>query len=155
MEIIERIKDMQAYSQDLRVEGKVISFVPTMGYLHEGHLSLMKEGRKRADVLVVSVFVNPTQFGPREDLSKYPHIKEVMSLPSVQPWLIDSKFYKFPRMTFANEKGWANNRNIIYRKDWAKEAGYDGNPASFEDFVITNAGLIYFISTSWRDSGSR
>jgi pantoate--beta-alanine ligase len=72
MEIIERIKDMQAYSQDLRVEGKVISFVPTMGYLHEGHLSLMREGRKRADVLVVSVFVNPTQFGPNEDLSKYP-----------------------------------------------------------------------------------
>jgi pantoate--beta-alanine ligase len=72
MEIIERIKDMQAYSQDLRVEGKVISFVPTMGYLHEGHLSLMREGRKRADVLVVSVFVNPTQFGPAEDLSKYP-----------------------------------------------------------------------------------
>jgi pantoate--beta-alanine ligase len=72
MEIIERIKDMQAYSQDLRVEGKVIAFVPTMGYLHEGHLSLMQEGRKRADVLVVSVFVNPTQFGPGEDLAAYP-----------------------------------------------------------------------------------
>ena len=52
MDVIERIKDMQAYSQDLRVEGKVISFVPTMGYLHEGHLSLMREGRRRADVLV-------------------------------------------------------------------------------------------------------
>jgi pantoate--beta-alanine ligase len=72
MEIIERIKDMQAYSQDLRVEGKVIAFVPTMGYLHEGHVSLMREGRRRADVLVASVFVNPTQFGPAEDLSKYP-----------------------------------------------------------------------------------
>jgi len=72
MEIIEKIKDMQAYSQDLRVEGKVIAFVPTMGYLHEGHLSLMREGRKRGDVLVVSVFVNPTQFGPNEDLDKYP-----------------------------------------------------------------------------------
>jgi len=72
MEIIEIVKDMQAYSQDLRVEGKVIAFVPTMGYLHEGHLSLMREGRKRADVLVVSIFVNPTQFGPKEDLNKYP-----------------------------------------------------------------------------------
>jgi len=72
MEVIEKIKDMQAYSQDLRVEGKVIALVPTMGYLHEGHLYLMREGRKRADVLVVSVFVNPTQFGPNEDLEKYP-----------------------------------------------------------------------------------
>ncbi len=72
MEIIEKVKDMQAYSQDLRVEGKVITFVPTMGYLHEGHLSLMREGRKRGDVLVVSVFVNPTQFGPGEDFQKYP-----------------------------------------------------------------------------------
>ena len=72
MEIIEKIKDMQAYSQDLRVEGKVIALIPTMGYLHEGHLSLMREGRKRADVLVTSVFVNPTQFGPNEDLDKYP-----------------------------------------------------------------------------------
>ncbi len=72
MEIIERIKDMQAYSQDLRVEGKVIALVPTMGYLHEGHLSLMREGRKRGDVLVASVFINPTQFSPNEDLDKYP-----------------------------------------------------------------------------------
>lgn len=72
MEIIEKVKDMQAYSQDLRVEGKVIALVPTMGYLHEGHLSLMREGRKRGDVLVASVFVNPTQFGPNEDLNKYP-----------------------------------------------------------------------------------
>jgi pantoate--beta-alanine ligase len=82
MEIIERVKDMQAYSQDLRVEGKVIAFVPTMGYLHEGHLSLMREGRKRGDVLVTSVFVNPAQFGPDEDYNKYPrdmeHDKKLM-----------------------------------------------------------------------------
>lgn len=72
MQIIDRIKDMQAYSQDLRVEGKVIALVPTMGYLHDGHLSLLKEGRRRADVLVVSIFVNPTQFSPNEDFDKYP-----------------------------------------------------------------------------------
>ncbi|MHB8139487.1 MAG: pantoate--beta-alanine ligase [Smithellaceae bacterium] len=70
--IIESVKEMQSYSESLRLAGKRISFVPTMGYFHEGHLSLMKEARKTADCVVVSIYVNPTQFGPKEDFSKYP-----------------------------------------------------------------------------------
>ena len=72
MEIFNTVKDMQNKANQLREQGKRIAFVPTMGYFHEGHLDLMREGRKRGDYLVISIFVNPTQFGPTEDLDKYP-----------------------------------------------------------------------------------
>ena len=72
MEVIKTIKEMKEFSSQARGAGKTIAFVPTMGFFHEGHLSLMREGRKRADLLIVSLFVNPTQFAPHEDLKNYP-----------------------------------------------------------------------------------
>jgi len=63
---------MQQTSRQIRSSGKTIAFVPTMGFLHDGHLELLKQGKQRADVLMLSIFVNPTQFGPTEDYSKYP-----------------------------------------------------------------------------------
>ncbi|MBN2410938.1 pantoate--beta-alanine ligase [candidate division KSB1 bacterium] len=70
--IVTRISEMQALADKMRTEGKRIGLVPTMGYLHDGHTSLIKIARQKADVVVTSIYVNPTQFGPNEDLDEYP-----------------------------------------------------------------------------------
>lgn len=72
MKVIHDAEELQQTALALRAQGKKIALVPTMGNLHAGHASLMDVARSRADALVVSVFVNPTQFGPNEDYEKYP-----------------------------------------------------------------------------------
>jgi len=72
MEIISRIPRMKSLSRELRDEGQRIGLVPTMGSLHEGHLSLLGRARDMCDTVIASVFVNPAQFGPREDFARYP-----------------------------------------------------------------------------------
>ncbi|MBK9031395.1 MAG: pantoate--beta-alanine ligase [Myxococcales bacterium] len=71
-EIIRTPEAMAARVEDLRRDGRTIALVPTMGFLHDGHLSLLRAARARADVVILSIFVNPTQFGPSEDLERYP-----------------------------------------------------------------------------------
>ncbi|GIV45469.1 MAG: pantothenate synthetase [Ignavibacterium sp.] len=72
MKVIRTIGELRNELRDLKLQKKIISFVPTMGYLHEGHLSLVRYAKQNSDFCVVSIFVNPTQFAPNEDFNRYP-----------------------------------------------------------------------------------
>ena len=72
MKTLTRVIQMKTEVRDMKLQGKTIGFVPTMGYLHEGHLNLIRESLRKTDVTVVSIFVNPAQFEPGEDFAQYP-----------------------------------------------------------------------------------
>ena len=95
MIVLRTVKEIQEYTRIAKAEGKTIGLCPTMGALHEGHLTLMRAARKSCDVVIASVFVNPTQFGPNEDYDAYPRQfeEDCRKLESVS---VDAVFHPEP-----------------------------------------------------------
>lgn len=97
--VIETIADIRSELQSLRSTGKTVALVPTLGALHEGHLAHVARARERADVVVVSIFVNPLQFGANEDLAKYPRDLEG-DLAQLAPFDVDFVFAPTPEQMY-------------------------------------------------------
>jgi len=110
--IIKTVKEMQEEAESFRLAKKRIGLVPTMGYLHEGHLSLIRNIRKECDILVVSIFINPTQFGPQEDLKEYPRDFEedkqlvIDAGGDIIFFPTDTEIYGTNYLTFVKVKKW-------------------------------------------------
>lgn len=109
MRVVKSPKKMSEVSAKLKRKGKTIGFVPTMGYLHEGHLSLIRKARRENDVVVVSIFVNPIQFGPKEDYKRYPRdLKRDLKLADAER--TDIIFYPDVRQMYPH--GYASSVNV-------------------------------------------
>jgi pantoate--beta-alanine ligase len=108
MEIAKTIEEVRSYIKAARSKGKKIGFVPTMGALHIGHISLIKRAAKNCDYVVVSIFVNPTQFGPGEDFKKYPRPTDA-DLKICEEYGVDLVFNPEPEEMYAAENlCWVN-----------------------------------------------
>src|ERR1700693_2431451 len=111
MNVLETIEQMRSACQAAKPGGKGLGFVPTMGALHEGHLSLIRAAKARCDVVAASIFVNPTQFGPNEDFSKYPRSferdRELLEKEGVELLFAPSVEEMYPRdaATFVSVEG--------------------------------------------------
>lgn len=110
MEIIRTLEDLHVWRSSQKRAGRSIGFVPTMGYLHEGHLTLCRTGRPQVDILAASIFVNPLQFGPTEDLSRYPRDEEgdLAKLASVG---VDMVFMPTPQNMYPD--GFATSVEVV------------------------------------------
>ena len=124
MKIISSAAEMAAYSKAEQRGGRRVGFVPTMGALHEGHLSLVRAAREQCDVAVVSIFVNPTQFGPNEDLDSYPRSFE-QDKSMLQGERVDAIFYpSVEEMYPAGATTWVTVEGLSEKLDGRSRPGH-------------------------------
>ena len=122
--VLKTKKALRTFVEAQQKARRTIALVPTMGALHEGHASLLREARKRADIVVASVFVNPTQFGPNEDFAKYPRTFE-SDLAVCQKEKVDAVFAPQPKeMYFDDRSAWVNEEALSRYLCGARRIGH-------------------------------
>ncbi len=149
MEIIQRILPMKEASKKARSDGKVIGFVPTMGFLHEGHLALVREARKMSDVVAVSIFVNPAQFGPNEDFEKYPRD------PTRDAELLSNEQVDFLFLPRIEEMYTPNYRTSVKVKDLSEKLCGVSRPTHFEGVTTVVMKLFHIIDPHFAFFGQK
>lgn len=151
MEIVREAKTMQKISESLKLQGKIITLVPTMGALHKGHLKLMEEAKIAGDILVISIFVNPTQFGPNEDYERYPHVLE-KDKKLAEEVGVDYIFYPS-----AEEMYPANFSTYVTVEEYSKKLCGKSRPTHFRGVTTIVTKLLNIIKPhkaffGWKDA---
>lgn len=147
MKVLTTVAEIKEYAKAQKDAGKVIGLVPTMGALHEGHLTLMRRARKESDVVIASVFVNPTQFGPNEDLDAYPRQFE-QDRQKMETVGVDAVFHPEPQEMYPN--GYCTYVNV--EGDFTKKLCGGKRPGHFRGvatvvtklFNLSRADKAYF-----------
>lgn len=140
---------MQAWAGEVRIQKQSVGFVPTMGALHEGHLSLIREAHKKADKIVVSIFVNPTQFGPHEDFKNYPRTFEKDQKLLIQE-KVDVLFY--PDAHSMYEEGFQTN---IVLTELSKPLCGELRPGHFEGVATVVLKLFNIVKPHFAFFGKK
>ncbi len=134
IEVFQTCEEMLHFSHKTRAAGKKIGFVPTMGALHDGHLSLVRQSQSDTDLTVVSIYVNPTQFAPEEDLSKYPRPferdLELLQELGVTHVFAPSDDVMYPKMTVESETGYGGT--LVHPPEVAKSFEGQRRPTHFQ-----------------------
>jgi pantoate--beta-alanine ligase len=139
MKIIKKPASIQKEMEKLRLQGKTIAVVPTMGFLHDGHLSLLKIARKECDILVLTIFVNPTQFGVGEDYGKYPRNRK-RDIAFAQKEKVDYVFCPEPDEMYPSAY-----QTFVVNKNLSSKLEGEFRPTHFEGVTTVVAKLFNLI----------
>jgi pantoate--beta-alanine ligase len=149
MRIIRDIREMQSASRAARIQGLTIAFVPTMGALHDGHLSLVRNGRTHATLVVVSIFVNPLQFGPTEDFAKYPRTLEA-DCAKLESEGVDIVFAPSPAQMYP-----AGATTAVYVEGLSDKLDGRSRPGHFKGVSTVVAKLFHIVQPDYAVFGQK